>query len=68
MPHHFGTMKLKGKGMPFVPAPIAKFIPSPTMPTYMPSIPHTGMTSDAIKRLEALRPKPLQKPNIKFNL
>ena len=63
MPHHFGTMKLKGKGLPFVPPPIAKFIPSPTMPI------HTGMTSDAIKRLEALRPKPLQKlPNIKFNL
>ena len=62
MPHHFATLKLKGKGL--TPPPIAKFIPSPTMP----SIPHAGMTSDAIKRLEALRPKPLQKPNIKFNL
>ena len=65
MPHHFATLKLKGKGL--TPPPIAKFLPSPTMP-YMPSIPHAGMTSDAIKRLEALRPKPLQKPNIKFNL
>ncbi len=27
-----------------------------------------GLTSDAIKRLESLRPKPIQKPNIKFNL
>ena len=61
MPHHF--VKLKGKGL--TPPPIAKFLPSPTMP-YMPT--HTGMTSDAIKRLEALRPKPLQRPNIKFNL
>ena len=66
MPHLFGRHQLKGKGLPFTPPPIAKFIPSPTMP--MPSIPHAGMTSDAIKRLEALRPKPLQKPNIKFNL
>ena len=57
-------MKLKGKGLPFTPPPIAKFIPSPTMP--MPT--HAGMTSDAIKRLEALRPKPLQRPNIKFDL
>ena len=65
MPHHFGTMKLKGKGLPFAPPPIAKFLPSPTMP-YMPT--HAGMTSDAIKRLKALRPKPLQKLNIKFNL
>ena len=65
MPHHFATLKLKGKGL--TPPPIAKFLPSPTMPTYMPT--HAGMTSDAIKRLEALRPKPLQKqPNIKFNL
>ena len=59
MPYHFGTMKLRGKGLPLVPPPITKFIPSPTI--------LTGMPSDAIKRLEALRPKPLQK-NIKFNL
>ena len=65
MPHHFGTMKLKGKGLPFAPPPTPNFMPSPTMP-FKPI--HTGKTSDAIKRLEALRPKPLQKPNIKFNL
>ena len=65
MPHHFGTMKLKGKGLPFAPPPTPNFMPSPTMP-FKPI--HTGMTSDAIKRLEALRPKPLQRPNIKFNL
>ena len=66
MPHLFGRHQLKGKGLPFTPPPIAKFIPSPTMPMHMPT--HTGMTSDAIKRLETLRLKPLQKPNIKFNL
>ncbi len=46
-------MKFKGKCLPFVP-PTPKFIPSPTMP-YMPI--SSGMTSDAIKKLEALSVK-----------
>ena len=65
MPHLFGRHQLKGKGLPFAPPPTPNFMPSPTMP-FKPI--HVGMTSDAIKRLEALRPKPLQRPNIKFNL
>jgi hypothetical protein len=110
MPHHFGTMKLEGRGAgPKVDwinvAPTETFAqkygpvggdvsdarpnywkqtrPTP-MPTGLPTgfglIPveqvirgpsikrGEGLTSDAIKRLESLRPKPIQRPNIKFNL
>jgi hypothetical protein len=108
MPHHFGTMKLKGKNITGGAAgpkvdwiqvgPTETFaqkygpvggevLPNywkQTRPTPMPMglglipVEHVirgpsikrgeGLTSDAIKRLESLRPKPIQKPNIKFNL
>jgi len=87
MPHHFGTMKLKGKGVTGHPnewkpstGPTAeqKFGPmtggGPNQWTPSQDKSHSlqpiggSLSSEAIRRLEMLRPKPLQKPNIKFSL
>ena len=98
MPHHFGTMKLKGRGVnnplhmritgagpnqwkPTGPTAAETFaerygtglIPAEQINVRPPQISRPisgegGLSALAIKRLEALRPKPIQKPNIKFNL
>ena len=106
MPHHFGTMKLKGKGVTGHPnqwkppqdksrslpditggGPNStewKTTPSLTRPDITGGGPNQwtpsqdkshslqpiggSLSSQALARLEALRPKPIQKPNIKFSL